>query len=103
MVDRTTSAGIAAASAALARKVNLRDPMQLPKEPRELTTIALDSTRSIAERLAAIDALIAQAPEAAKLVTLSLAEKTGEPREILEAARNCPSQDRTQRSESQRV
>jgi hypothetical protein len=60
--------------------------MQLPKEPRELTTIALDSTRSIAERLAAVDALITQAPVAAKLVMLSLAEKTGEPREILEAA-----------------
>ena len=55
-------------------------------DPEELTAVILDSTRPIVERLAAIDALVDQSSETAKLVMLGLSERTAEPREILQAA-----------------
>lgn len=66
--------------------MNSGDAAQLPKKPTELTAVSLDSTRPVAERMAAMDALIEQAPEAAKMVMLSVAERTREPRQILEAS-----------------
>lgn len=66
--------------------MNSGNAAQLPKKPTELTAVSLDSTRPVADRMAAMDALIEQAPEAAKVVMLSVAERTGEPRQILEAA-----------------
>ena len=61
-----------------------RDPEQQERE--ELTALILDSSRPIVERLAAIEVLVDQAPETAKLVMLSLGERVSEPREVLEAA-----------------
>jgi hypothetical protein len=55
-------------------------------DPEELAAVILDSTRPLAERLAAIDALVDQASEAAKQTMLRLSERTTEPREILHAA-----------------
>jgi hypothetical protein len=61
-----------------------RDPEQQERE--QLTALILDSSRPIVERLAAIEVLVDQAPETAKLVMLSLGERVSEPREVLEAA-----------------
>jgi len=61
-----------------------RDPERQERE--QLTALILDSSRPIVERLAAIEVLVDQAPETAKLVMLSLGERVSEPREVLEAA-----------------
>lgn len=61
-----------------------RDPAQPERE--ELTALILDPSRPIVERLAAIEALVDQAPETAKVVMLSLGARVSEPREVLEAA-----------------
>jgi hypothetical protein len=55
-------------------------------DPEELAAVILDSTRPLAERLAAIDALVDRPSEAAKQAMLRLSERTTEPREILHAA-----------------
>ncbi len=61
-----------------------RDPERQERE--QLTALILDSSRPIVERLAAIEVLVDQAPETAKLVMLSLGERASEPREVLEAS-----------------
>ena len=61
-----------------------RDPERQERE--QLTALILDSSRPIVERLAAIEVLVDQAPETAKLVMLSVGERVSEPREVLEAA-----------------
>ena len=57
-----------------------------PPEVAEGLAAALDISRPIADRLAAIEAFAKEAPDAAKLRSLRLAERIGEPRAIHEAA-----------------